>query len=404
MSFDTMCRHIMRFQSPLWFEIVPNASRYKCTFNVPLPLSMQLNMVSTMRNPVFCIGLPNTYKGSKSFIDFGLSKTEVESIWCLHKMRCFGSMQNNVVGNVNKNASKTSDLLYGAFKLMRCHTLMPVVILGMPVMWSAVAALPNIVGVEELKKIGLLALGCFFTRTSGCCVNDMADMKLDSHVARTKTRPLACGQLTVSQALGVLAGNASIALCILLQFDQTTIKFGCLAATLACIYPFTKRFINYPQLFLGASFNVGTLMAWTAITGGNLAIAPFCLYVCGTFWTMIYDTVYAHQDKKYDIAMGMKSLAIHWGDDCKKKFTILAYNMSFLLTSFGYLQHLGDPYYASVVISHLYMLREIKNVNLENPASCFSFFKNSSIYGTIILAGILAGKGLTLDLTRTATI
>ncbi|EKX73136.1 4-hydroxybenzoate octaprenyltransferase, putative [Theileria equi strain WA] len=277
-------------------------------------------------------------------------------------------------------------------RLMRCHTLMPVVIIGIPVMWSAALALPPVVTLVELKKIALLALGTFFTRFAGCCINDLADAKIDRQVARTKSRPLAAKEITYKEALITLAINSSIALGILLQFDMNTIRFGCIGATMASVYPFLKRSTNYPQVFLGASLAIGTLMAWTSISLGPITMAPLCIYGAACMWTVIYDTVYAHQDKEFDKMIGVKSLALHWGDDTKKMCKIMAYNMTLLMTACGYIADLSTPFYASTLLSHIWMEKEINRVNLNDPVDCLGFFKRNTIYGGILLAGILAGK------------
>uniref|UniRef100_A0A3B0NDC0 4-hydroxybenzoate polyprenyltransferase, mitochondrial n=1 Tax=Theileria annulata TaxID=5874 RepID=A0A3B0NDC0_THEAN len=284
------------------------------------------------------------------------------------------------------------DKLISCGRLMRVHTLMPVVIFALPAMWSAAIALPPVVTFLELKKIVLLCLGAFFARSAGCCVNDLADRNFDKLVQRTKIRPLASGSINTTEALITLFLNSTVALGILSQFDPTTIGLGILTGITCSIYPFMKRYIKYPQLVLGLSSSIGTLMAWTAISGNPLTMAPFCIYLTSSLWSLIYDTVYAHQDKNDDIKLGLGSLAIEWGDNTKKMCNIIAYNMSILMASCGYLAHLTDLFYISVVLSHLWMLREIKKVDLNNPANCLLFFKKSTIYGGLLLIGIILGK------------
>ncbi|BAM40813.1 4-hydroxybenzoate octaprenyltransferase [Theileria orientalis strain Shintoku] len=302
----------------------------------------------------------------------------------------------------NSNPSKNVgfyDKIASCGRLMRIHSLMPVVIFALPAMWSASLALPSVVTFLELKKMGLMCLGAFFARSAGCCINDLFDKNFDKHVERTKIRPLASGLIGTKEALTTLAFNSAMALSILLQFDTNTIMLGFLTSITCSLYPLMKRYTNYAQLILGMSSSIGTLMAWTIISGGPITLPPIFIYLTASIWPMIYDTIYAHQDKEFDKKLGLKSLALLWGDNTKKMCNLVAYNMSILLATCGYFAKLGDPFYASVVLSHLWMMRQLKNVNLEDPANCFRFFKNSVIYGGIILAGILAGKKeLSLDL------
>ena len=86
---------------------------------------------------------------------------------------------------------------------------------------------------------------------------------------------------------------------------------------LVVAYPLMKRVTNLPQLFLGFTLNWGALMGWTAITGGVLEAPALALYGSGVCWTMVYDTIYAHQDKEDDLSLGLKSTAIRFGDQTK---------------------------------------------------------------------------------------
>ena len=41
------------------------------------------------------------------------------------------------------------------------------------------------------------------------------------------------------------------------------------------------------------------------------------LYLSGVCWTLVYDTIYAHQDKVDDTKVGVKSTALRFGDDTR---------------------------------------------------------------------------------------
>ena len=81
-------------------------------------------------------------------------------------------------------------------------------------------------------------------------------------------------------------------------------------------YPLFKRVTYWPQLILGLTFNWGALMGWTAITG-SISLSPILLYLLGIFWTLGYDTIYAHQDREDDALIGVKSSALFLGDKTK---------------------------------------------------------------------------------------
>ncbi len=152
------------------------------------------------------------------------------------------------------------------------------------------------------------AVGAFLMRGAGCTWNDITDRKIDAAVARTASRPIPSGQVSVRNAAIWMGGQALLAFGILLTFNQTAIALGVGSLILVCIYPFAKRFTWWPQVFLGLAFNWGALLAWAAVTG-SLSAGPVLLYLAGIAWTLFYDTIYAHQDKEDDALIGVKSTA-----------------------------------------------------------------------------------------------
>ena len=155
----------------------------------------------------------------------------------------------------------------------------------------------------------LFGVGAVVMRAAGCVINDLWDRKLDAQVARTKNRPLASGAVSVFQASAFLFFLLAVGLLILIQMNALTIILGCLSLPLIVAYPYMKRITWWPQAFLGLTFNFGALMGWSAVTG-TLGFAPIFLYVGGIFWTLGYDTIYAHQDIEDDALAGIKSSAL----------------------------------------------------------------------------------------------
>jgi len=156
------------------------------------------------------------------------------------------------------------------------------------------------------------ALGAALMRGAGCTWNDITDRHIDASVARTRSRPIPSGQVSVQGALAWLALQALTALAILLTFAPAAIALGFAALVPVAIYPFAKRFTWWPQIFLGLAFNWGALLAWTA-SRGQLEWPAVLLYLSGMAWTLFYDTIYAHQDKEDDALIGVKSTARLFG-------------------------------------------------------------------------------------------
>ncbi|MFZ3582203.1 4-hydroxybenzoate octaprenyltransferase [Loktanella sp. DJP18] len=164
----------------------------------------------------------------------------------------------------------------------------------------------------DLWLIAGSALGAALMRGAGCTWNDITDRHIDGSVARTRSRPIPSGQVSVRQALGWMIVQCGIAFAILLTFPPAAIALGIAALIPVAIYPFAKRFTWWPQVFLGLAFNWGALLLWTAHTG-SLGWPAVALYVAGICWTLFYDTIYAHQDTEDDALIGVKSTARLFG-------------------------------------------------------------------------------------------
>ena len=152
------------------------------------------------------------------------------------------------------------------------------------------------------------AIGAFLMRGAGCTWNAITDRKFDGAVARTRSRPIPSGQVSVKGAVIWMVAQALISFCILLTFPPAAILMGIVSLAPVAIYPFAKRFTWWPQAFLGIAFNWGALLAWVAHTG-SLGWPPVLLYLAGIAWTLFYDTIYAHQDTDDDALIGIKSTA-----------------------------------------------------------------------------------------------
>ncbi len=189
-------------------------------------------------------------------------------------------------------------------------------LLLIPCFWGlalAAAADPAGYRLWDLWIAGGCTVGAFLMRGAGCTWNDITDRDFDAAVARTKSRPIPSGQVTVRQAVVWMMAQALIAALVLFTYNPATIALGIASLALVAIYPFAKRFTWWPQIFLGLAFNWGALLAWTAHSG-SLGVAAVLLWLSGIAWTLFYDTIYAHQDKEDDALIGVKSTARLFGD------------------------------------------------------------------------------------------
>lgn len=90
-----------------------------------------------------------------------------------------------------------------------------------------------------------------------------------------------------------------------------------------------------PQAFLGLTFNWGALLGYAAVQGSCNWPIVVPLYLGGVCWTLVYDTIYAHQDKVDDISAGVKSTALLFGENTRPWLTSFAFGATGLWTLSG---------------------------------------------------------------------
>ena len=98
-------------------------------------------------------------------------------------------------------------------------------------------------------------------------------------------------------ALVFLGGQLGLGLLVLLQLNWYSVILGAASMGLVIVYPVCKRCTYWPQAVLGLAFNWGALLGWSAVRGECNWSVCLPLFVAGWSWTMIYDTIYAHQGK-----------------------------------------------------------------------------------------------------------
>jgi len=244
-------------------------------------------------------------------------------------------------------------------------------------------------GVPEKELMVLFLLGAVVMRGAGCTYNDIIDRDLDAKVSRTATRPLPAGEVSLRAAWIFLGVQLALGLAILLQLKTNAIFVGAASLLLVFSYPFMKRITYWPQAWLGLTFNWGVLLGWTA-TRGTLDMAALPLYAAGFFWTLGYDTIYAHQDREDDALVGVKSSALALGR-WSKPFIAAMYAIAFGLIYFAGTRFItpGLPSQVLFGAAALQMLWQVLTLNINDPANCLKRFQSNRNFGLLILAALL---------------
>lgn len=262
-------------------------------------------------------------------------------------------------------------------------------LLLLPGWWSIVLASGGLINMSlrSWYLILLFGIGAVIMRSAGCIINDLWDKELDKLVERTKNRPLASGEISNKSAFLFLCLLLIFALSILLQMNLNTVILGVLTLPFIVIYPLMKRITWWPQAFLGITFNFGALLGWSAVTG-HMSFTSFLIYIGGIFWTLGYDTIYAHQDIESDATVGIKSTALRFGNESKKwvgKF----YELSTVFFFFAIIIYTGNLFAAIIVLlacSHL--LWQITEWQPDNAKNSLEIFRSNRDFGVLFLVAI----------------
>ena len=271
------------------------------------------------------------------------------------------------------------------WRLMRFDKPIGILLLLWPTWWALLLAGA---GHPSLKNGLIFTAGVVLMRAAGCVMNDIADRDFDPHVERTRLRPLASGELGLSQAIGTFFVLMILAFLLVLLTNALTIKLAFAGAALAAAYPFFKRFTHLPQVMLGIAFGWGIPMAFAAETM-EVPWAAWWLLGINTLWSVIYDTLYAMVDREDDIAVGVKSTAILFGRFDILIIGILMVLMIILLGCLGVFLELSWPWYLAVSIALVLFARQLFSARKRDRDACFKAFLNNNWVGLVIVLGLL---------------
>jgi 4-hydroxybenzoate polyprenyltransferase len=246
---------------------------------------------------------------------------------------------------------------------------------------------------HDLYYVLLFGIGALVMRGAGCTFNDIVDRDIDAAVARTRGRPIPSGAVTTKGAALFLVAQCLVGLAILLQFNWFAVALGAASLLLVAAYPFMKRITWWPQAWLGLTFNWGALLGFAAQTG-RLDVGDAMLYAGLIFWTLGYDTIYAHQDKADDELIGVKSTARLFGAD-SRKWILRFYAIAFaLILAAGFTEHTGWAFAFVMLAAGAHLLWQVKRLDINNADNCLAIFRANRETGALIALAFLLASWL----------
>ncbi len=247
-------------------------------------------------------------------------------------------------------------------------------------LWVAASGIPSI------KNLIIFTLGTVIMRSAGCVINDFADRHIDGHIKRTKTRPLATGQITPKAALvgfSLLCLSGFLLVCLT---NSLTIQLSIVGVILATFYPFSKRFTHWPQFFLGLAFSWGIPMSFAA-EHGSLTPVLWWLFAANLVWILIYDTIYAMVDRDDDLKIGVKSTAILFAQYDRIILALFQVVVIVLLLISAYLLQANLSFYLCLFVASWVFIYQQWLLKKRTREAYFLAFKRSHWFGLSIFLG-----------------
>ncbi|MFN0262604.1 4-hydroxybenzoate octaprenyltransferase [Tepidamorphus sp. 3E244] len=259
-----------------------------------------------------------------------------------------------------------------------------------PCWWSAAMAAANPpAGMPNLWHLVLFMVGAIAMRGAGCTYNDIVDREIDAGVERTRMRPIPSGAVSVKQALAFAVAQSLVGLLVLVQFNAYTIALGIASLAVVAVYPFMKRITSWPQFVLGLAFNWGAFLGWTAVFAA-FGWPPLLLWLGGIAWTIGYDTIYAHQDRRDDAIIGVRSTARLFAENSHRgigAFYVVA--IAFWGAAF-WMADLAWPAFAGLAGAATHMGWQVATLRIDDGSRCLMLFRSNRHFGWILFAGLVA--------------
>ncbi|MDV6317243.1 4-hydroxybenzoate octaprenyltransferase [Idiomarina sp. HP20-50] len=272
------------------------------------------------------------------------------------------------------------------WQLMRADKPIGTYLLAWPTIWALMIAGA---GEPPLRIVVIFLLGTFVMRSAGCVINDFADRNFDGHVRRTRQRPIPAGKITAAEAMIGFIGLLAIAFALVIQLNTQTVMLSFLAAGIAALYPFCKRWTHLPQIVLGIAFSFGILMAFTALNSDQWFIAGL-LFITNVIWTVAYDTEYAMADREDDLKVGLQSTAILFGHFDRLAIGIMQVATLALLAWVLHLLTVDLWLWLTLVAILALFAYQQWLIREREPRKCFQAFLHNHYVGMVFAVGLAA--------------
>jgi len=278
-------------------------------------------------------------------------------------------------------------------ELLRLHRPSGLILIFWPFAWGlTMAAYHAKLPLDQYwTELGKFVIAAFVVRGSACTINDIFDREYDAGVERTKNRPLASGRISVFAAYVYLIFQYLVGIYVYRSYNSIGLTFALIQLLpLFIVYPLMKRITYWPQAWLGIAMNFSLVVGWTVVTSEPYWRLLGAFMLGGWGFTMHYDTIYACQDRKDDIKVGVKSTAVMLGDHVLPFTMVCSMLFVGMLAYAGMLNGQTSTFFTiSVGGSAAHLIYQYATVDLEVGDSCARNFTRCAQMGWITWGGMM---------------
>jgi 4-hydroxybenzoate polyprenyltransferase len=219
--------------------------------------------------------------------------------------------------------------------------------------FAFIAALTAMVPRVNWADLGLITVAMVGARTFAMAANRILDRHIDARNPRTAGRELVTGAVSLRTAwLG-----AAVAIVVFLGaaalLNPLCLAFAPLAVIPLVVYPYGKRFTDWPHAILGLAQMIGPVGAWLAVTGTLHGSGP--AWVLGGavgLWIGGFDLMYACQDVDIDREIGVHSVPARYGVRFALWASSVAHVVTFaLFVWYGFMVDFGWLWWAGLAVT-----------------------------------------------------
>ncbi|MET7965710.1 menaquinone biosynthesis prenyltransferase MqnP [Micromonospora sp. NPDC005305] len=195
----------------------------------------------------------------------------------------------------------------------------------------------------------LITVAMVGARTFAMAANRILDRRIDARNPRTANRELVTGTVSVRTAWTGAAVALVVFLAAAALLNPLCLALAPLAVVPLVVYPYGKRFTNWPHAILAIAQAVGPVGAWLAVTGTLDGSWPAWLLGAAVgLWIGGFDLIYACQDSEIDREIGVHSVPARYGRRFALHASTVAHVVTFALfiwfgalVGFGWLWWIG---------------------------------------------------------------